>query len=77
MENSTEPIDGTCSVVISEDGMNAWITLSSPKNGGAEVNLEKVNKALEENGVTVNINQLVVEQTVYLKLWDHPHLVAT
>jgi uncharacterized protein len=77
MEFSTDPIDGTCTVTISEDGMSAWITLSSPKNGGAEVTLDKVTKALEENGVTVNINQMVVEQTVYLKLWDHPHLVAT
>lgn len=77
MENVTDPIDGTCTVAISEDGMNAWITLSSPVNGGAEVTLEEVNKALQENDVTVNINQMVVEQAVYLKLWDHPHLVAT
>ncbi len=77
MDNSTDVIDGTCSITISEDGMSAWITLSSPKNGGTAVTLEQVNKALEENGITVNINQLVVEQTVYLKLWDHPHLVAT
>jgi uncharacterized protein (DUF342 family) len=77
MDNSTDVIDGTCSITISEDGMSAWITLSSPKNGGAAVTLEQVNKALEENGIAVNINQLVVEQTVYLKLWDHPHLVAT
>ncbi|MBA4383718.1 MAG: hypothetical protein C0410_03200 [Anaerolinea sp.] len=77
MDLSTDPIDGACIVTISEDGMSAWINLSSPRNGGAEVTLEQVNKALEENGVTVNINQLVVEQTIYLKLWDHPHLVAT
>jgi len=77
MDISTDPIDGTCEVTISEDGMSAWITLSSPKNGGAAVTLEQVNKALEEKEVTVNINQMVVEQTVYLKLWDHPHLVAS
>ncbi len=77
MENSTDPIDGTCSVAISEDGMSAWITLSAPLNGGAEVTLGMVNQALLENGVTVGINQLVVEQAVYLKLWDHPHLVAS
>jgi hypothetical protein len=60
MDISTDPIDGTCEVTISEDGMSAWITLSSPKNGGAAATLEQVNKALEENFVTVNINQMVV-----------------
>lgn len=74
---NTEPINGTCQVTISEDGMSAWITLTSPHNGGEAVTLDIVNQALADNGVTVNINQLTVEQTVYLKLWDHPHLVAS
>ena len=77
MDENTNPIDGTCLVTISVDGMSAWITLSSPQNDGQEVTLEMVNKALEENSVTVNINQLAVEQTVYLKLWDHPQLIAS
>lgn len=74
---NTEPVNGTCLVTISEDGMSAWITLTSPQNGGEGVTLDMVNQALADNGVTVNINQLTVEQTVYLKLWDHPHLVAS
>lgn len=77
MESSTEPIDGTCEVTISEDEMSAWIILSSPQNGGEAVTLEQVSRSLQEKAVTVNINQMVIEQCVYLKLWDRPHLVAS
>jgi uncharacterized protein (DUF342 family) len=77
VEGTTEPVDGSCSVTISDDGMSAWITLSSPRNGGNPVTIEMVNKALAEQEITVGINQLAVEQTVYLKLWDTQHLIAT
>ncbi len=77
MEESTTKIDGTVQVTISDDAMSAWITVTSPQNGGEAATLEMVNKALVDHDVTVNINQLAVEQTVYLKMWDHPHLVAS
>ena len=77
MNENSDRIDGTCQVTISDDGMSAWINLTSPQNGGTAVTLDEVNRALEENGVMLNINKLAVEQTVYLKLWDHPQLVAT
>ena len=77
MDNTVERIDGTCQVRISKDEMNAWITCTSPQNQGLPVTLEMVNTALEENKVTANINTLAVEQTVYLKLWDRPQLIAT
>lgn len=76
MDESLDNIDGTCQITISEDGMSAWVTLNSPQNEGKAITLEEVNKALADQGVVVNINQLAVEQMVYLKLWDHPHLVA-
>ena len=77
MDNSEARIDGTCQVRISEDEMSAWITLTSPKNGGQPVSLELVDRALENNRVTTNINRLAVEQTVFLKIWDRPQLVAS
>ena len=77
MEESSNPINGTCEITISDDEMSAYVTLTAPVNDGKAVTLEQVNQALEDNRVTVNINQLAVEQTVYLKLWDHPQLVAT
>lgn len=77
MDESVDKIDATCQITISEDGMSAWVTLTSPQNEGKAITLEEVNKALADQGVVVNINQLAVEQMVYLKLWDHPHLVAT
>ena len=77
MEESIEKKDGTCQITISEDEMSVWLTLSSPVNGGEPVTLDQVNQLLAENDITVGINQLAVEQVVYLKLWDHQHLIAT
>jgi uncharacterized protein len=77
MDATQKPVHGRCEVTISEDEMSAMITLTSPQNGGEPVSLEEVNKALAVNGVMANINQLAVEQTVYLKLWDHPFLIAS
>lgn len=77
LENVQEPIDGICSVIISQDEMSAWIKISSPVNEGLPVTLEMVDRALEEFKVTANINRLAVEQAVYLKLWDKPQLIAS
>ncbi len=77
MSENQEKIDGTCQVTISEDGMSAWMTLTAPQNDGSPVTLEMVNRVLEENGICVNINQLAVEQIIYLKMWDRSHLIAS
>jgi uncharacterized protein (DUF342 family) len=76
-QNGQQPIDGTCTVIISQDEMSAWIKISTPINGGMPATLELVDKALEENKVTANVNRLAVEQAVYLTLWDKPQLIAS
>jgi uncharacterized protein (DUF342 family) len=77
MEDVLQLVNGICQVTVSDDGMSAWINLTSPKNGGKAVTVEQVNEALIQAGVTININPLAVEQSVYLKMWDQPRLVAT
>ncbi|MBA4376175.1 MAG: hypothetical protein C0401_08400 [Anaerolinea sp.] len=76
MDDAFLKVDGKCQVTISDDRMNTWITLSSPKNGGAPVTMDQVTHELYASGVIANINQLAVEESVLLSLWDKPHLVA-
>lgn len=77
MENPSEKINGQCEVIISDDEMEAWITLSAPKNGGDSITVDKVNYELEKNDVTTGINELAVEQAVLLMQWNRQILIAT
>lgn len=77
MDNSFLKIDGQCQVTISEDEMSAWITLTSPKNGGEPATLEQIKTALSDRGVTYNINELVLDQAALLSQWDTQILIAS
>ena len=70
-----ELIDAGCNVHVSADKMKAYITITPP-DGGANITVEKVMKALESNGIQYGINRELLESAVNYPEYNEMILIA-
>lgn len=68
-------IDGTCNVRVTNDNMQAYITITPPI-GGEDINEIAIYDALKENGVVFNIMDDVIKSVVAGKQYNKEVLVA-
>lgn len=68
-------IDSECTVRISNDNMQAFVTVTKPI-GGEEVTEKAVREALSQSGIVLNINEAEIKILVAQKIYDKEILVA-
>ncbi len=62
--NSGDPVDGTCTVRVSEDGMRALVDLQPSRNGGRPLTLDRTRHALQEKRVVHGVNDELLKKLI-------------
>ncbi len=68
-------IDSECLVKLSNDNMQAYITINKPI-GGAEITENAIYEALKMNGVVLNIKESEIKSAVALRAYNKEVLIA-
>lgn len=76
-ENSLPVIDAMVNVSISDNMLLAFIKITPPENGGAEVSLEEMLKALAHKKVTYNIYQKKLEDLADKPIYHRSIVIAS
>ncbi|MCM1023919.1 MAG: FapA family protein [Prevotella sp.] len=71
------PVDSQVSVAIIPNGTEAYVTVTPPVNGGAEVTAGMIMRKLDESNVTYGINEDAVKRIADNKLYGDRTLIAT
>ncbi len=75
-ENSAPVIDATIKVTIKDNGLTACVRITPPSNGGADVTMDALMKALNENGIK-NIDLLKLKSITANPYYDEDITVAS
>lgn len=63
-------------IEISEDEMQATVTISSPMTGGSDISIDQIKKALKTQGVCVGVDDEKISALVDNPVYDKPMVVA-
>ncbi|MCL1865796.1 MAG: FapA family protein [Oscillospiraceae bacterium] len=73
---TTEVIDSSVTIEISEDRMNVYLILSAPGQGGRDAAPDEVMAAVKDNGIVVEVNQAAIAGAIAEKTYGHRVLIA-
>lgn len=71
-----EPIDAEYRVEISDDHLRAYISVTTPENGGQEVTLSNLYQALKDEGVVYGLKEQELKRIALGRIYERKMLVA-
>ncbi|SDN19466.1 DUF342 domain-containing protein [Acetanaerobacterium elongatum] len=74
--NEKKPQDAECRVELSNDLLQAFVSVLAPEDGGLDITIPVIMQALKDNNVVYGIKLDVIQKIVIQKLYEKKILVA-